>query len=156
MTYYLYRQCTELMILAIRKGLRWCNNDRLTGMNTKRVEVFHVTNCDTVVITVTNNLVLYLFPTLQTLLYQNLRREREGLLTECIQLILIISKSTTKATQCVCSTNNNRITEVLCSHTCLLNILTCLTLDCLYINLVETFNEELTVFSIHNCLNRGT
>ena len=39
MTYYLYRQCTKLMILAVRKGLRWCNNDRLTCVNAKRVEV---------------------------------------------------------------------------------------------------------------------
>ena len=34
-------------------------------MDAEWVEVLHVTNCDTVVVTVTNNLILNLLPTLE-------------------------------------------------------------------------------------------
>ena len=66
---------TELMILSIAQGLRWSDDDTLTGMDAQWVEVLHVTNGNTVVVTVANHLILNLFPTLQALLYQYLWRE---------------------------------------------------------------------------------
>ena len=66
---------TELMILCIAQGLRWSDDDTLTGMDSQWVEVLHVTNCDTVVVTVANYLIFNLLPALQALLYQYLWRE---------------------------------------------------------------------------------
>ena len=63
------------MILSIAQSLRWSDDDTLTGMDAQWVEVLHVTNCDTVVVTVANYLILNLFPALQALLYQYLWRE---------------------------------------------------------------------------------
>ena len=42
-------------------------------MDTQRVEVLHVTYGDAVVVAVAHYLILYLLPSLQTLLYQYLR-----------------------------------------------------------------------------------
>ena len=63
------------MILRVAQSLGWSDNDTLTSMDAQWIEVFHVTYGDTVVVTVTNHLVLNLLPTLQTLLYQYLWRE---------------------------------------------------------------------------------
>ena len=63
------------MILSIAQGLGWSDDDTLTGMDSQWVEVLHVTNGDTVVVTVTNDLILNLLPALQALLYQYLWRE---------------------------------------------------------------------------------
>ena len=50
-------------------------------MNTERVEVLHITDGDTVVVAVTDDLVLDFLPALEALLYEDLRGEGEGLAT---------------------------------------------------------------------------
>ena len=86
-------ESAQLMVLGIGERLRGSHNDRLTGMDAQRVEVFHITNGDTVVETVTHHLILYLFPSLQRLLYQHLWREGESLLSLCQQLLLIVAEA---------------------------------------------------------------
>ena len=68
-------QCTQLVVLTVRQGLTGSYHDRLAGMDTEGIEILHVANGDTVVITVANHLVLYLLPALQGFLHQNLGRE---------------------------------------------------------------------------------
>ena len=144
------------MILRIAQGLRWSDDDTLTSMDSQRVEVLHVTNCDTVVITVANHLILNLFPTLQALLYQYLWRERESLLSEFVQLLLVVCETGTESTQGVSSTDDDRIAELSSSLAGLLDVLASLTLDGLHIDFIQLLYEELTVLSIHDSLYWST
>ena len=144
------------MILRIAQGLRWSDDDTLTSMDSQWVEVLHVTNCDTVVVTVANYLILNLLPALQALLYQYLWREREGLLSELVQLLLIICETRTESTQGVSSTDDDRITELGSSLAGLLDVLASLTLDGLHVDFIQLLYEELTVLSIHDSLNWST
>ena len=144
------------MILSIAQGLRWSDDDTLTGMDAQWVEVLHVTNCDTVVVTVANHLILNLFPALQALLYQYLWREREGLLSELVQLLLVVCETRTESTQGVSSTDDDRITELGSSLAGLLDVLASLALDGLHVDFIQLLYEEFTVLSIHDSLNRST
>ena len=125
-------------------------------MDAQRVEVLHVTNGDTVVETVAHHLILYLFPSLQRLLYQYLWRERESLLSLCQQLFLIIAEARTQTTQGIGSTQNDREAQRGSSLLYLLDSRTSLALDGLNTYLVELLHKEVTVFRIDNGLNRGT
>ena len=90
------RERTEFMIFGVRQRLRGRNNDGLAGMDAQRVEILHVTNGDTVVVPVAHDLIFDLFPSLQGLLYQHLRREREGFLRKGIQLLLVVAEARTQ------------------------------------------------------------
>jgi len=67
-------------------------------MYSQRVEILHITYSDTVVITVSYNLILYFLPSLQAFLNKNLGRERERFLCMTIQLILIVTEATAQTT----------------------------------------------------------
>ena len=123
-------------------------------MDTQWVEVFHVTYGNTVVKTVTHYFVFYFFPAFQTLFYQYLRRERECFFCQYIQLFFVVAETRAKTTQSVCSTNDNRITQLFCSTACIFDIFYRFTLDCLYIDFIQFLNEKFTVFCIHDSLNR--
>ena len=152
MTNNLDGQCTELVILTVGECLRRGNNDTLTGMNTERVEILHVTNRDTVVILVAHDLVFYLLPSLETLLNEHLGRERECLLGQLVEFLLIITESRTKSTECISCTQDDWITKFSSGTSCLFDIFTSLTLYGLHINLVELVHKEFAVFCIHDCL----
>ena len=149
-------QLAQLMIFAISQCLRRSDNDRLTSVNTQRVEVLHVTNSDTVIKAVAHYLVLYLFPSLQALFYQYLRRERESLFCQYVQLFFIIAEARTETSQRIRSTDDNRITQFLSRSTRIFYIFYRLALDGLYVNLIELLNEQLAVFCIHNSLHRSS
>ena len=125
-------------------------------MDAQRVKVLHVTNCDTVVVAVAHYLILYLLPSLQALLNQYLRRERECLLGELDEFLLVVSKTRTESTESISSTDDDRIAKLGSSLTGLLHILASLALDSLNVDFVELLNEELTVLCVHDGLNRST
>ena len=62
-------------------------------MDSERVEVLHVADGDTVVILVTDHLILNLFPALERLLHENLRRERESLGAKFLKLLVIVTET---------------------------------------------------------------
>jgi len=66
---------SEHVVLLIRKGLRRGHDNRVTGVDTQRIEVLHVTHGDAVVLGVANDFILGFLPALETLLYQDLGRE---------------------------------------------------------------------------------
>ena len=66
-------------------------------MNAEWVEILHITNGDTVVVFVSDNLILYFLPALQGFLYQHLGRERKGLLGQLVQLLLIVAEARTQS-----------------------------------------------------------
>ena len=71
----------ELVVFVICQRLRGSDDDTLTGMDTERVEVLHITDGDTVVVAVTYHFVLDFLPALEALLYEDLWREGEGFAT---------------------------------------------------------------------------
>ena len=89
----LYGKRTQLMVLTVRERLRRSDDDGLTRMDTKRVEVLHVTYRDAIVEAVTHHLVLDLLPALQRFLHKHLRGEREGFLGQFIQLFLVVAEA---------------------------------------------------------------
>ena len=148
-------QRTQLMVFRVCQRLRRSDDNRLTGMDAQGVEVLHVTDGYTVVVAVTNHLVLNLLPALQRLLNKHLRREGEGLFGQAVQLLLIVAEAGTKTTQGIGSTDNDGITQTTGCLTGLLDGLTSLALNGLDTNLVELLDEELAVLSIHNGLDRS-
>ena len=69
------RKLTKEIVVLVRQSLGRSDHDTLAGMDSERVEVLHVADGDTVVVTVAHHLILYLLPSLQALLYQYLWRE---------------------------------------------------------------------------------
>ena len=65
-------QFAQFMIFGIGKCLGRSDNDTFAGMDSQGVEVFHITNRNTVVETVTYHFVFHLFPAFETLLHQYL------------------------------------------------------------------------------------
>ena len=124
------------MIFAIAKRLRWSNNDTFTRMDTKRVEILHVADCNAIVVAVAYHFVFNFFPSLETFLYQHLWGERECFLSQFVQFFLVIAKTTAQSAQCVSSAQDNRIAKISSSATCLFDGGTCLALDGLDVNLI--------------------
>lgn len=66
------------LIFLIHKGLRRCDNYRVSGMNSYGVKVFHITYGNAVALAVTHYLILYLFPAGNTFLDKDLVYARQA------------------------------------------------------------------------------
>ena len=95
MTNDLDGQRTKFMIFGVGQRLRRSNHYRLTGMDAKRIEILHIADGDAIIVSVSNYLILNLFPSLQALLYKHLRREREGFFCQTIKLFFIVAEART-------------------------------------------------------------
>ena len=62
MTYHLDGQVMKELHFLCAESLSWSDNYRFTCVDSKRVEILHVTDCDAVVITVTHHLVFDFLP----------------------------------------------------------------------------------------------
>ena len=144
---------TQLVILTVVECLGGGNDNGFSGVDAQWVEVFHIANRDTVVIAVAHHFILNLFPTLQTLLYQHLRREGKSLFGQDIEFLFVVGKAAAQSAQGVSSTDNHRIAQCGSSRAGLFYILAGFTLDGLYINFIKLLHKEFTVFSVHNGLN---
>ena len=65
-------------------------------MDAEWVKVLHITDRNTVIEAVTDDLVFDFFPPLEAFLDKDLWRERESLTTQLVQLRLIITEATTQ------------------------------------------------------------
>ena len=148
-------KCAQLVILCIAERLWWSYYNWFTRMDAEWVKVLHVTYGDTVIETVAYYFILYLFPTLQTLLYQYLWWEGEGFLCLCQQLFFIVAETRTQTSQCIGGTENDRESECLGSLLYFFNGAASLALDGLDANLIEAFNKEIAVFSVNDGLYWG-
>jgi len=89
-------------------------------MDTNRVNVLHVADCDAVSCAVSHYLVLDLFPSGDTSLYKNLAYtgKTETILKDLTKLRLVVCDTAAASAKCVCRTENNRISDGLCKlHT---------------------------------------
>ena len=113
-------RCTKHLILFITKGLGRSNYDGVTGMDTNRVNVLHVADCDAVSYAVSHYLILDLFPSGDTSLYKNLTYtgKTKTVFKDLTKLRLVVRDTAAASAKCVCRTENNRISDGLCKfHT---------------------------------------
>ena len=68
----------EAVVFPVAEGLGRSHHDAFSRMDAQRVEVLHITDGDTVVVTVPHHLVFNFFPSLEGLLDKNLGRVGEG------------------------------------------------------------------------------
>ena len=89
------------MILLVRQCLRRRYDDGVTGVDTDRIEVFHITYRDGRIVGVTDDFVFDLLIALDTLLYKYLmyRRKREGVLHHGAKFFRIVGKTAAGAAE---------------------------------------------------------
>ncbi len=144
------------MVFAVGKGLRRCDDDALAGVYAQRIEVFHVADRYTVVVTVTHNLVFYLLPTLEALLHEHLGRERKCFLCQFVELFLVVAEAGAKSAERICGTEYHGIAQFLSCGACLLDRLASFALDSLYVDFVKSLYEQLAVLGVHDSLHLCT
>ena len=149
MTYDLYGQFAQQVIVFIAQCLRGSHHYALAGMYAERVEVFHVADSDAIVIAVSHYLIFYFLPAFQRLLHQYLRRERQSLFGALHQLLAVIAESAAQSAKRVCRTDDYRITHFFRCTDGILHCLDSLALYGLYAYLIEFFHKQLPVFGIH-------
>ena len=145
-------ELAQLVVVAVRERLRRSHYDTLAGVDAQRVEVLHVADRDAVVVLVAHHLIFHFLPAFQALLDQNLGREAQCLVTDDLQFFLIVTEAGTQTAQCVCRTDNDRISEVGGSLAGFVEGIAGVALDGVDVDLVQLLNKQLTVFGIHDGL----
>ena len=125
-------------------------------MDTQRVEVLHAGHGEAVVVGVADYFKLNFFPAFQRLFYQNLFGESERTFGQLNEGFFVGADTTTKTTQSVSRTYHDRITDFTGSLQSIFHALYGVTLGRLHRYFVEFLHEEVTVFSVHDSLYRGT
>ncbi len=113
------RKLMQIIQLLAGKCLGRRDHYTLTGMDSERVEVLHITDSETLVIFIPHYLKLNLLPSLKRLLHKDLRRESEGLSGNGIELSLIVTESRTETSKSISGPQNDRIAHIICSSPCL-------------------------------------
>ena len=145
----------QFVILAIGECLRRSHHDALAGVNAQRVEVFHIADGDAIVETVAHHLIFHLFPALEALLHEHLRRERECFFGNDIEFVLIVAKSASEATEGIGSANNHGVAKFFGSAASILDVLHGFALDGFHAYFVEALHKEFAVLSVHDGLHRS-
>ena len=104
---------TEHLIFLVSKCLGRCDYDGVTGMDTNRVDVFHVADCDAVSCTVTHYFVFNFFPSCDAAFYQNFSYtgKSESVLEDLSQFIFVVGNTAAASAKGVSRTENDRITD---------------------------------------------
>ena len=156
MPYYLDCQLSEKMVLVVGKGLRRSHYNAFSGMDSQRVEVFHIADRDTVVKPVADYFIFYFLPSLQRFFNQNLWGEGKCLCSKFLQFRVIVAESAAQAAQGVGCANDYRIAQLVCRLEGIFYVLNRVALYGLYGYLVELFDKQFSVFCVHNGLNRSS
>ena len=108
---------TKHLIFFISKRLRRSNNDRVTCMNTDRVDIFHITNCDSGIVGVTHYLIFNFLIAFNTLFNKDLmnRRKRKRIFHHYHKFFFIIGKAAACTAKGKSRTKNNRESNFFCS-----------------------------------------
>ena len=83
------------MIFFIREGLRRADNDRVSGVNADRIDIFHIADGDGCVVAVPHDLIFDLFAALHALFHQHLvyRGEFQCVFHQGHEFLRVIRKS---------------------------------------------------------------
>lgn len=89
--------------MCVPRGSKFCNRKASQRcahlLNPSNTTHLHVAANDDVIRRITNDLVLELLPSLETLLNQHLRREGEGLCREVTKFVLVLGESRAESTE---------------------------------------------------------
>ena len=85
-----------------------------------------------------------------------MRREREGLLYQHVQLLLVVAEAAAQATEGVGGADNDGITQLAGGAAGVLGVLHGLALDGLHVNLVQLLHEQLAVLGVDDGLHGST
>ena len=152
----LNRELLQHLQLTLVERAGGSHHDRLTGVDTQRVEVLHTCYGEAVVVAVADNLELDLLPAFERFLDQNLLRVSERALAQRHELLLVAADTATQTTQSVCRANHNRETDLASGSDCVLHRLDGLRDGGLNVDLVEFLHEQIAVLGCHNSLDRST
>ena len=151
--YDFYGKFAQIMVILVGKSLRRSHNDRFAGVDSERIEILHVADGYTVVETVTDNFIFYLFPALERFLYQHLRREGECFFRQFPQFLRVVAESAAEAAESISRPDNDGIAERFSRFESFLDGGDGMAFYGLDIYLVKFFNEKFAVFRVHDCLN---
>ncbi len=125
-------------------------------MYAERVEVLHIAHRYAVVKTVTHHFIFNLFPTLQRLLHEHLRRERQRLLDKGNKLLLVVAESAAESAERISGAHDYGIAQIVGGLYGIGCGVDSLALDGLYIYLVELLHKQLTVLGFHDGTHRSS
>ena len=107
----LQRRIAQQLVFLVGQRLARGHHHAVAGVHAHGVDVFHVADSDGGVVGVAHHLVLDLLVALDGLLHQHLMhgRDLQRVLDDLAQLVLIVGKAATGATQRECGANDHRI-----------------------------------------------
>ena len=156
MTDTLRRKILQHLHLLVSQRTSRSHYNRLSRMDTQRVEIFHACHRETVVVSIADYFELNFFPTFQRLFYKNLFRESERAFGQLQELFFILADAATQTAQCISGTNHNRKTDAFSSSNCIFHTFYSLADGSFHIDLVQLLHEEVTVFRIHDSFHRSS
>jgi hypothetical protein len=147
---------TEHVVLLVRQSLGGSDHDTVTSVDTQRVEVLHVANSDTVVVGITNNLVLDLLPALEGLLNENLGSKRQRARRQIAELIGVGSEAGTETTKGIGGADDDGVTDLLGGLQSVINGTNGNGLGNGDVDLVKGLGEQVTVLTGLQSLDAGS
>ncbi|OQB98105.1 MAG: hypothetical protein BWX81_00627 [Spirochaetes bacterium ADurb.Bin110] len=82
---------SEVVVFPVGQGLRGSHDNAFAGVNAQWIDVFHVTNRNTVVRLVSHNLVFDFLPPAEPFFDQHLRRKGKGFFCSCSKLFFVLA-----------------------------------------------------------------
>ena len=147
---------TKHEILAVGQSLRRCNDDRISSVNSKRVKVLHITNSNTVVTRIPNDLILQLLPSSQILINDDLITRSKGLGSQVSNLIVVGGKSTPESTKSICGTDQDGVSNLVSNLYSLVDRICTVREGNTLTNLSQLLREDFTIFSSFDSGHLGT
>lgn len=116
----------------------------------------HITNNNTIIPTITNNLVLDLLPALHTLFDEDLRTRGERLTAKSLELLLVLRKTGAETTKSVSGPNDDRVANDVGSGDSLVLSRSGVGLSAAFADLFHSGREKLTVLRRDDGVDGGT
>src|SRR5438477_13077137 len=129
------------MIILICESLARSDDDALSSMDSQRIKVLHVTNCDAVVRLVPHDFIFHLFPAGEILLHQDLRRVGQGLFYSLPKSSFIFASTRAQSSQSKRDSDHHWITYLSRSILGLFQTPGCLRTGSVDIDLLQPFDE---------------
>ena len=106
----------EHVVLLIGQCLGRADDDRVSGMNTDRIDIFHVADRDSSVIAVAHDFILDFLISLNTFLNEYLvnRRQLQGIFQKGKKSFFVLCKTASGASQGKCGAQYQRVTDLFC------------------------------------------
>ncbi len=149
-------QAAQLVKLGIRQCLRRSHHDTLAGMDSERIEVFHITHRNAIVVGVTYDFIFDFFPALQRFFDQQLRRISKRFFGEHFQFGRIIAESRSHPAERISRPHDDGVPQSFGRFQGIIERFDRHAPDRFHPYFIELFHEEFAVFRIHNRLHGRT